>query len=82
MVEAHPKVAVDRIERGLNACQIKKNVSVSLRRTVTGLGNVPYRLWMMGYARSATKRRGRQKQILWDARQHHIPVASVNNKRP
>jgi hypothetical protein len=51
------------------SCQRKKNVSANLRRMATGQENVPIQLLMMDCARSATKRRERQKQILWAARQ-------------
>ena len=44
--------------------QQKKNVSANLRRTATGRKKSQLQLLMMDHARSATKRRERQKQIV------------------
>ena len=49
---------------------------------VTDQGNVTSQLLMMACARSATKRRGQQKQILWDALHRRIPASNVRGKAP
>jgi hypothetical protein len=70
-VEADQRMvgAIARQHEVTTPCQSNENVSANLRRTATGQENVPIPLLMMDYAKSATKRRERQKQILWAARQ-------------
>ena len=49
---------------------------------VTDQGNVTSQLLMTACARSATKRRGQQKQILWDALHRRIPASNVRGRAP
>lgn len=69
-MEADQRVvgAIARQHEVTTPCQSNENVSANLRRTATGQENVLIQLLMMDCARSATKRRERQKQILWAAR--------------
>ena len=63
--------AIGRQHEVITPCQSNGSVSANLRRTATDQENVPIQLLMMDYARSATKRRERRKQILWVVRPPH-----------
>ena len=63
--------AIGRQHEVITPCRSNESVSANLRRMATVQENIPIQLLMMDYARSATKRRERLKQILWVVRPPH-----------
>ena len=62
--------AIGRQHEVITPCRSNESVSANLRRMATVQENIPIQL-LMDYARSATKRRERLKQILWVVRPPH-----------